>query len=127
MKNIIPFPKQITTIPNGYPRQQLFLAGKISHGPIYDNKFTYYYLRRNIRRGENTNKEKTWSLKTFQEQKETCDLKLIEIDVCNENEVIEMLEKWNLFSQVTYKKLHRMGWKGKIKKNAIIVNLKQLN
>ena len=44
-----------------------------------------------------------------------------------ENEVIEMLEKWNLFDQLTYKKLHRMGWRGKIKKDAIIVNIRQSN
>ena len=125
MTNILLFPKQFTKVPKGYPRQQLFLAGKISDGPIYDKKVVYYYLRRNLRRGEDTNKVKTWSLKIFHKQNVAGDLKLIEIDNCNENEVIEMLVKWNLFSQVTYKKLHRMGWKGEIKNNAIIINFKQ--
>ena len=61
------------------------------------------------------------------EKKEMFDVKLIEIDSCIENEVIEMLEKWNLFNQLTYKKLHRMGWRGKIKKDAIIINIKHPN
>ena len=127
MTNILVFPKQFNTVPKGYPRQQLFLVGKFFIGPIYDRKVTYYYLRRNLRRGESTNKIKTWSLKIFREHTYTSDFKLIEIDICKENEVINMLEKWNLFNQVTYKKLHRMGWKGKIKKDAIIINIRKPN
>ena len=127
MTDILLFPQKLIKIPNKYPRQQLFLVGKIYSGPVYDKKVTHYYLRRNTRRNDTSNKVKTWSLKIFKTEKDTNDVKLIEIDSCIENEVIEMLEKWNLFNQLTYKKLHRMGWRGKIKRDAIIVNIKQPN
>lgn len=127
MTNILLFPQKLVKIPNRYPRQQLFLVGKIFSGSVYEKKVTFYYLRRNTRRNDTSNKIKTWSLKIFKTQKDTGDVKLIEIDFCIENEVIEMLEKWNLFDQLTYKKLHRMGWRGKIKKDAIIIKIKQTN
>ena len=38
--------------------------------------------------------------------------------------LIEMLEKWGLIDQITYKKLFWMGWRGKVKKSAKIINFK---
>ena len=124
MSKILSFHKPFINIPKGYPRQQLFLVGKIYVGPDHNRTVTYYYLRRNLRRGEITNKVTTWSLKIFGNKEGTDQETFIEIDTCTENEVIEMLEKWNLFHQVTYKKLYGMGWKGQIKKDARVVYLK---
>ena len=63
-------------------------------------------------------------LKIFKKQKGSNDSKFVDVDSCTENGVVEMLEKWNLFNQVTYKKLHRIGWKGTIKKEADIFAFK---
>ena len=120
MTKILPFPKPLIKVPKGYPRQQLFLIGKIYNGPAFDRKVTYYYIRRN----EIINNIQTWSLKIFKKQKGSNDFKFVDVDSCTENGVVEMLEKWNLFNQVTYKKLHRIGWKGTIKKQADIFAFK---
>ena len=120
MTKILTFPKPLIKVPKGYPRQQLFLIGKIYKGPAFNRKVTYYYIRRN----EIINNIQTWSLKIFKKQKGSNDFKFVDVDSCTENGVVEMLEKWNLFNQVTYKKLHRIGWKGAIKKEADIFAFK---
>jgi len=46
------------------------------------------------------------------------------ITSCDDDQLLEMLEKWNLIGQISYKKLFWMGWRGKILKSAKVINFK---
>ena len=123
MSLVIKFPQLISLGSLGFPRQRLFYIAKLLTGPPYNRYFEHYYLRRNdMVRGN-----KGWSLKIFGLKKKTdLEPKFYSISSCDEDEVLEMLDQWKLSSQVSYKKLHRMGWRGKIKKSAKLFDLKHL-
>ena len=46
------------------------------------------------------------------------------IESCNDDQLLEMLEKWFLLDQISYKKLFWLGWRGKISKSAKILEFK---
>ena len=119
MANILSFPRPYIKIPKGFPRQQLFFIGNIFSGPLYNRSITHCYLKRN----KVYNDVRTWSLKIFGKQTDNDQETFFDIDICYEHELLEMLEKWKLFDQVTYKKLRRMGWKGEVKTKGQIIDL----
>ena len=121
MSLVVKFPEIIKLNPNRFHRQRLFYIGKVLVGPSYSCRYKEYYLRRNeVIRGN-----KRWSLKIFGLKKKT-DLEpcMHAISSCNDDQLLEMLEKWNLIDQISYKKLFWMGWRGKINKSPNIINFK---
>ena len=117
---VIKFPEISNLGSIRFPRQRLFYIAKLSKGPIYNSYFEYYYLRRN----DKVRGIKGWSLKIFGLKKNNLEPCMHTISSCNDNELIEMLEKWNLINQVSYKNLYRMGWRGNVNKSAKIIHFK---
>ena len=121
MSEVIKFPEIIRLDPNRFHRQRLFYVGRVFEGPSYSCNYEDYYLRRN----EKVRGNKGWSLKIFGLKKKTdLDPRMHAICSCDDDELIEMLENWGLIDQITYKKLFWMGWRGKVKKSAKIINFK---
>ena len=105
--------------PKRFHRQRLFYIGRVLEGPSYSCNYQEYYLRRNkVIRGN-----KRWSLKIFGLKKKTdLEPRMHAISSCDDDQLLDMLEKWNLLDQISYKKLFWLGWRGKIKKSAKIIN-----
>ena len=121
MSAVIKFPETVKLDPNRFHRQRLFYIGKVLHEPSYFCNYQEYYLRRNkVVRGN-----KRWSLKILGLRKKT-DLEpcMFAISSCDDDQLLEMLEKWNLLYQISYKKLFWLGWRGKLKNSAKILNFK---
>ena len=117
MSAVIKFPKIIKLDPKRFHRQRLFWIGKVLEGTSYSCIYQEYYLRRNeVIRGN-----KRWSLKIFGFRKKTDkDPKFYAVSSCDAEELPDMLDKWNLGNKISYKRLYRMGWRGKITKTAKI-------
>ena len=114
---IIKFPEILNPAPNNFPRQRLFYVGKVLTGAQYLQNYESYYLRRN----EKVRGNKEWSLKIFGFRKKTDkDPKFYAVSSCDAEELPDMLDKWNLGNKISYKRLYRMGWRGKITKTAKI-------
>ena len=121
MSAVIKFPKIIKLDPNCFHRQRLFYIGRVLEGSSYSCRYQEYYLRRNkVIRGN-----KRWSLKIFGLKKKTdLEPRMHAISSCDDDQLLEMLEKWNLIDQISYKKLFWIGWRGKINKSPKIINFK---
>ena len=117
---VIKFPEIIKLDPNRFHRQRLFYIGKVLEDPPYLSKYQEYYLRRN----EKVRGNKDWSLKIFGLKKKDTRHRMHTISSCDDDQLIDMLEKWNLIDQISYKKLFWMGWRGKINRSAKILKLK---
>ena len=121
MSAIIKFPKIIKLDPKRFHRQRLFYIGKVLKGPPYSSNYQEYYLRRN----EEVRGNKKWSLKILGLKKKTdVEPRMHAIESCNDDQLLEMLEKWFLLDQISYKKLFWLGWRGKISKSAKILEFK---
>ena len=121
MSAIVKFPEIIRLDPNRFHRQRLFYIGKVLEGSSYSSNYQEYYLRRNeVIRGN-----KRWSLKIFGlKKKKDLEPRMHAISSCNDDHLLDMLDRWNLLDQISYKKLFWIGWRGKIKKSAKIINFK---
>lgn len=120
MSAVVKFPKIIRLDPNRFHRQRLFYIGKVLEGSSYSGNYQEYYLRRNeVIRGN-----KRWSLKIFGLKKKDLEPRMHAISSCNDDQLLDMLERWNLLDQISYKKLFWIGWRGKIKKSAKIIDFK---
>ena len=121
MSAVIKFPKIIKLDPKRFHRQRLFYIGRVLEGPSYLSNYQEYYLRRN----EEVRGNKKWSLKIFGLKKKTdLEPRMHTIESCNDDQLLGMLEKWNLLDQNSYKKLFWLGWRGKISKSAKILKFK---
>ena len=121
MSAVINFPKIIKLDPKRFHRQRLFYIGRVLEGPSYLSNYQEYYLRRN----EEVRGNKRWSLKIFGFKKKTdLEERMLTIESCNDDQLLGMLEKWNLLDQNSYKKLFWLGWRGKISKSAKILKFK---
>ena len=121
MSAVIKFPKIIKLDPKRFHRQRLFYIGRVLEGPSYSCNYQEYYLRRNkVIRGN-----KRWSLKFFGLKKKTnLEPRMHTISSCDDDQLLDMLERWNLLDQISYKKLFWIGWRGKINKSVKIINFK---
>ena len=78
------------------------------------------YLKRNGFK----NGSRTWSLITYGKYNEN-DRKnySIELDSCEENDLPDMLDEFDVGNQVTFDELIDMGWRGKINYSASVISL----
>ena len=119
MTKIIKFPsKQKRSKP--MPKQRVFYIGFRYVGPMFCQDVQSIYLKRNGL----INDTRTWSLIRYGKYDEN-DYKdySIELDKCQENDLPDMLDEFNIGNQVNFDELRDMGWKGVIDYEAKVENL----
>ena len=119
MTKIIKFPsKQKRSKP--MPKQRVFYIGFRYVGPMFCQDVQSLYLKRNGL----INDTRTWSLIRYGKYNEN-DYKeySIELDKCQENDLPDLLDEFDVGNQVTFHELRDMGWNGNIEYEAKIVYL----
>ena len=119
MTKIIKFPsKQKRSKP--MPKQRVFYIGFRYVGPMFCQDVQSLYLKRNGL----INNTRTWSLIRYGKYDEN-DYKdySIELDKCQENDLPDMLDEFDIGNQVNFDELRDMGWKGVVDYEAKVENL----
>ena len=119
MTKIIQFPsKQKRSKP--MPKQRVFYIGFRYVGPMFCQDVQSLYLKRNGL----INDTRTWSLIRYGKYDEN-DYKdySIELDKCQENDLPDMLDEFDIGNQVNFDELRDMGWKGVVYYEAKVENL----
>jgi len=119
MTKIIKFPsKQKRSKP--MPKQRVFYIGFRYVGPMFCQDVQSLYLKRNGL----INDTRTWSLIRYGKYDEN-DYKdySIELDKCQENDLPDMLDEFDIGNQVNFDELRDMGWKGVVYYEAKVENL----
>ena len=119
MTNIIRFPlkeKRLKPI----PRQRVFYISFRYVGPFLCQEVQNIYLKRNGLQ----NGIRTWSLITYGKYDEN-DYKeySIELERCEENDLPDLLDEFDVGNQVTFDELREMGWRGVIENEAKVESL----
>ena len=122
---VIKFPKNIC-IPLKYekplPRQRVFYIGIVYTGPLLCQDVTELYLKRH---GKIDGKRK-WSLITYGKYDEFDKRNYsIELDICDEDDVPDMLCQFYIGNHITFDDLRKFGWNGKVFNNAKIIDFKK--
>ena len=119
MTNIIRFPlKEKRSKP--MPRQRVFYISFRYVGPFLCQEVQNIYLKRNgLQKGI-----RTWSLITYGKYDEN-DYKeySIELERCEENDLPDLLDEFDVGNQVTFDELREMGWRGIIEHEAKVESL----
>ena len=119
MTKIIKFPsKQKRSKP--MPKQRVFYIGFRYVGPMFCQDVQSLYLKRNGL----INDTRTWSLIRYGKYDDN-DYKeySIELDKCQENDLPDMLDEFDIGNQVNFDELRDMGWKGVVDYEAKVENL----
>ena len=119
MTKIIKFPsKQKRSKP--MLKQRVFYIGFRYVGPMFCQDVQSLYLKRNGL----INDTRTWSLIRYGKYDEN-DYKdySIELDKCQENDLPDMLDEFDIGNQVNFDELRDMGWKGVVYYEAKVENL----
>tara|TARA_Y100000991_G_C21815540_1_gene281639 strand:+ start:40 stop:417 length:378 start_codon:yes stop_codon:yes gene_type:complete len=122
---VIKFPRNIC-IPLKYekplPRQRVFYLGIVYTGPPLCQDVTELYLKRH---GKIDGKRK-WSLITYGKYDEFDKRNYsIELDICDEDDVPDMLCQFYIGNHITFDDLRKFGWNGKVFNNAKIIDFKK--
>ena len=109
MTNVIKFPiSQKQTSP--LPRQRVFYIGYRYVGPMFCQDVQQLYLKR---KGLVCGTRR-WSLVTYGKYDESDNRTYsIELEECEEEAVLDLLERFEIRDEVTLAELHEMGWRGK--------------
>ena len=122
---VIKFPRNIC-VPLKYekplPRQRVFYLGIVYTGPPLCQDVTELYLKRH---GKIDGKRK-WSLITYGKYDEFDKRNYsIELDICDEDDVPDMLCQFYIGNHITFDDLRKFGWNGKVFNNAKIIDFKK--
>ena len=122
---VIKFPRNIC-VPLKYekplPRQRVFYLGIVYTGPPLCQDVTELYLKRH---GKIDGKRK-WSLITYGKYDEFDKRNYsIELDICDEDDVPDMLCQFYIGNHITFDDLRKFGWNGKVLNNAKIIEFKK--
>ena len=122
---VIKFPRNIC-VPLKYekplPRQRVFYIGIVYTGPLLCQDVTELYLKRH---GKIDGKRK-WSLITYGKYDEFDKRNYsIELDICDEDDVPDMLCQFYIGNHITFDDLRKFGWNGKVFNNAKIIDFKK--
>ena len=122
---VIKFPRNIC-VPLKYekplPRQRVFYIGIVYTGPPLCQDVTELYLKRH---GKIDGKRK-WSLITYGKYDEFDKRNYsIELDICDEDDVPDMLCQFYIGNHITFDDLRKFGWNGKVFNNAKIIEFKK--
>ena len=122
---VINFPTKLR-VPVKYekplPRQRVFYIGIVYTGPPLCQDVTELYLKRH---GKIDGKRK-WSLITYGKYDEFDKRNYsIELDICDEDDVPDMLCQFYIGNHITFDDLRKFGWNGKVFNNAKIIDFKK--
>ena len=119
MNNILIFPKKEKR-KKPLPRQRVFYIGFRYVGPMLCQEVQNIYLKRNGFK----NGSITWSLITYGKYDENDHKNYsLELDNCDENELPDLLDEYDVGGQVTFDELREMGWRGKLDYSGTIIKL----
>ena len=123
MTNIVNFPK-IEKREKPLPRQRVFYIGFRYVGPFLCQDVQNIYLKRNgLKEGL-----RTWSLTTYGKYDENDNKEYsIELDSCEENDLPDLLNEFDVGNQVTFDELREMGWRGRVECSATIIKMSENN
>ena len=110
MTNIVLFPDKKAIFPP-IPRHKVFYLGYRYIGGMCCQDVQNIYLKRKGMLHGN----RYWAIITYDKYNNYCSL---ELEECHEDDVIEMINMFDLDSFPSIKTLRSMGWRGKIKNNA---------
>ena len=122
---IIKFPRNIC-IPLEYekplPRQRVFYLGIVYTGPPLCQDVTELYLKRHGK----INGARKWSLITYGKYDEFDKRNYsLELDICDEDDVPDMLCQYYIGNHITFDDLRKFGWNGNVFNNAEIIEFKK--
>jgi hypothetical protein len=119
MKNVIPFPIKAKR-PSSLPRQRVFYIGFRYVGPMFCQDVQQLYLKRKgLVCGE-----KWWAMITYGKYDESDSRTYsIELEECHENDVPDMLDKFEVGNEVNFVELEEMGWQGKVSYSATVKSI----
>ena len=122
---VIKFPRNIC-IPLEYekplPRQRVFYLGVVYTGPPLCQDVTELYLKRHGK----INGERKWSLITYGKYDEFDKRNYsIELDICDEDDVPDMLCQFYIGNHITFDDLRKFGWNGNVYNEAKIIDFKK--
>ena len=110
MTNIVQFPKKEEIYPP-LPKDRVFYIGYRYIGGMCCQDIQHLYLKRKgILHGN-----RYWAMITYDKYNNYYSL---ELEECHEDDVIEMIDMFDLDSFPSIKTLRSMGWRGKIKNKA---------
>ena len=122
MTNVIQFPKKQKRLPP-LPRHRVFYLGYRYAGPMLCQEIQHVYLKRK----SIVDGVRWWSMITYGKyDDDNCRTYSIELEECEENDVPDMLTRFDMDEEVTFAELEDMGWRGKIMYSAEIIQLSQL-
>ena len=118
MSNIFKFPKKYKSQETFFPRNRIFYIGFRYVGPCFCDELQVLYLKRNgVLEGK-----RWWSMITYAKFEDyNTRVYSIELEKCEEDDVPNMLDDFDMGEMVTYKDLRKMGWNGKIENSANII------
>ena len=122
---IIKFPRNIC-IPleykNPLPRQRVFYLGVVYTGPPLCQDVTELYLKRHGK----INGARKWSLITYGKYDEFDKRNYsLELDICDEDDVPDMLCQYYIGNHITFNDLKKFGWNGNVYNEAKIIDFKK--
>ena len=122
---VIKFPRNIC-IPLEYekplPRQRVFYLGVVYTGPPLCQDVSELYLKRHGK----INGERKWSLITYGKYDEFDKRNYsIELDICDEDDVPDMLCQFYIGNHITFDDLRKFGWNGNVYNEAKIIDFKK--
>jgi len=122
---VIKFPRNIF-IPLEYkkplPRQRVFYLGVTYTGPPLCQDATELYLKRHGK----INGKRKWSLITYGKYDEFDKRNYsLELDICDEDDVPDMLCQFYIGNFITFDDLRKFGWNGNVYNEARIIDFKK--
>ena len=119
MTNIVNFPVKYKRT-NLTPRKRVFYLSHCYFGSILCQEVQNIFLKRHGYK----NGERRWSIITYSGYTENDNKRYsIALDTCLENDVPDMIAKFNLEKEVTFEELQMMGWEGKVEYSAKIKHI----
>jgi len=112
MTKVLQFRKN-TKRPKIYtPRRRVFYIGYRYVGPFLCQDIQHLYLKRH---GWKSGKRE-WSMITYAKWDEWCKRpSVMELDICEEIDLLDLLEEFDMGNEVSIEDLREMGWNGRIK------------
>ena len=123
MNNVLIFPKKEKQ-KKPLPRQRVFYLGFRYVGPMLCQEVQNIYLKRNgLKKGS-----RTWSLITYGKYDEYDSKNYsLELDTCEEDNLPDLLDEYDVGGEVTFDELKEMGWRGKVVCSSGIIKLYSAN
>ena len=123
MTNIVKFYLR-KKLPQPLPRQRVFYIGFRYVGPFLCQDVQSLYLKRKrVIKGV-----RWWSIIRYGHYDENDSREYsIELDSCEENDLPDLLNEFDVGNQVNFDELREMGWRGQVECSATIIKISENN